>query len=71
MNSGAPEVLPVPALLVTPVVLLLHDKKIIWHKNTVGHKYAYINTNNIYKTWTPDKTNGNKDEPNIVFTQKW
>ena len=31
------------------------------------YQYAQINTNNIYKTWTPDKTEGSKDESNNVF----
>jgi hypothetical protein len=30
---------------------------IIWYGNRDGHQYTLINTNNINKTWTSDKTN--------------
>jgi hypothetical protein len=29
-----------------------------------------MNRNNINKTWTPNKTNGSKNETNIDFTRK-
>jgi len=28
-----------------------------------------MNTNNINKTWTSDKTNESQNEPNVVFTR--
>ena len=51
MNSGAPEELAVPAPLVTPVVLLLNDTKIIWQSRWTP---IYVNKTpkNINKTWT-------------------
>ena len=36
MNSGAPEELVIPALLVAPAVLYLNDTNIIWYGNRVG-----------------------------------
>jgi len=44
MNSGAVEELAVPALLVTPAVLLLNKTNILLYGNRVGHQYVvYIN----------------------------
>ena len=33
----------------------------------VGHKFTQTSTNNINKTWNPYKTNGNKDQTNIIL----
>jgi len=69
VNSCAPEGLTVSDPLLTPVVLLLHSTNTIWYGNPVGRHYALINTNDIIKTWTPDKTNGSKYEQNLVLMQ--
>jgi len=37
----------------------------------VGHHYAQTNTNSVNKTRTLLQSDGGKDEPNIVFMQKW
>ena len=36
----------------------------------VGHHYTQANTNNVNKTYALLKTNGDKEEPNIVFMWK-
>ena len=70
VNSCAPEGLTESDPLLTPVVLLLHSTNTIWCGNPVGRLYALIYTNDIIKTWTPDKTNGGKYEQNLVLMQK-
>jgi hypothetical protein len=50
--------------LAITVVLLLNDTNIIWYGNSFGYVI------NINKTWTLYKTNGSKDEHDIVFTRK-
>ena len=50
----------------TSIMLLLNNMNIIWYWFCVGHQYTWMNTNNKDKTWTSYKTNGSKDETNIV-----
>jgi hypothetical protein len=59
MSSGAPKGLAVPAPYVSPAMLLLNDTNISWHGDCIRHQYTYINTNNVNKTWTSNKTKGN------------
>jgi hypothetical protein len=35
-NSGAPEMFAVPVPPVTPIMLLLNDKNIVWYGNRIG-----------------------------------
>ena len=39
VNTGTAEGLAVPAIHMTPVVLLWNDTNIIWQGNRIGHQY--------------------------------
>lgn len=67
VNPDTPQRLVVPIPLVTHVVLLLYDTSIICYEARVEYKYTLINANNTNKTWTTNKMNGSKDEPNILL----
>jgi len=49
-------------------MFILNDMSIVWYGNRAGHQYEYININNINNNMTPYKTNGNKEESNIVLS---